>query len=513
MNEEFGASDATPQFAETTVSDADGASLAPAVAPPELPQLATPEAGEASPASPIDPTDMTHIRAYRSNENYYEDYIDALRTINIIKKHEVVDEVEDVHRLRRAWYYTLFIVFGLILLLCVLVLNQAITLPRRFPTLFCWEDKFLNATKKVKACRGADLSADEEWLRPNVTATQLGLLRAFPSLYSALNAMTIYKFVPESAGEFLQLCLAKFGAQCPYLVWRGTWPSNNSPLDALRNRLLPDPTFTKTDADNPCDPWEHLSQGAAPSKFAGTGVACLWRCWLAFGATPANLTDLCNPGPNPCKLSSRTECKSISRGWFRQTCMYNPFYDWFSSDQDAFFRTPAVVEYISLLGTPQLSAKSKLYNLYEKGLVAFAIQELESSTSMSGLDLFNYLFNPSVVIRTPPQDCSNVKSSTTANDASSAFGLGSMALPFFGPIVGPAAAIGGGIGAYVWGSKQGQAAEDACKQQASAWTKPTNPPNSSGEVCGSPERNNCMYTAGTQKFIIDPFPCTKGFKP
>jgi hypothetical protein len=447
-------------------------------------------------------------RAYRSNENYYEDYVDALHAINITQKHEVVDEVEDVHRLRRAWYYTLFIVFGLIILLCILVLNQAITLPRRFPTLFCWQEKFLDKTQQIKECRGADLTASDEWSRPNVTATQLGLLRAFPSLYSALNALTIFKFVPDAAGEFLQLCLAKFGAQCPYLVWRGTWTKDHDPLQSLRDRCLPDPQVTgSSDNPNQCDPWQKLQHKAAPVKFAGMEVACQWRCWLGYGMVPSNKDDC------PASCDSSVRCTgTMSRGWFKQTCGFNPFYDWFSKNSDAFFRTPSVVEYVSLLGTPQLSSMSKLYSLYAKGLVAFAIEEIESSSSMSGLDLFNFLFNPSTIIRGPPQDCSNVKNSTTWNDASSAFGIGSMALPFMGPIVGPVAAIGGGIGAYTWGNSQGKKAEQECKDDNTPWTVPTNPPKGTGGACATIERMNCMTSAGTSQFVIDPFPCTNGFE-
>lgn len=438
--------------------------------------------------------------------------------INITKKHEVVDEVEDVHRLRRAWYYTLFIVFGLILLVCVLVLVQVITLPRRFPTLFCWEKKFLNETKKIAACRGASLTAGEEWLRPNVSATQLGLLRAFPSLYSGLNALTIFKYVPESAGEFLELCIAKFGAQCPYLVWRGTWTDKESPLAYLQDQVLPDPSVTGNPNNaQPCNPWENLDKKTPPVKFAGTEVSCQWRCWLALGKRP---TAQQKTSPT-CDAGCSTEFEScpqsggvtVTRGWFNRTCQHNPFYDWFSSNQDAFFRTPAVVEYVSLLGTPQLSSMSKLYTLYEKGLTGFAIQTLESSSSMSGLDLFNYMFNPSDIVRTPPEDCSNVYASTLASDATSTFGLGSMALPFLGPVGGPIAAVGGGVGAYFWGRSQATSATKACKEKASAWAVPTNPPSSAGKTCNTTERNNCMLDPQTDKFVIGEFPCTAGFKP
>ena len=434
------------------------------------------------------------VRVYDPKEDYYRDYVDSLHSVNAEQKAEVAAEIVDISSLRRAWFYTLLIVFGAILVVAIMVVGQMLTLPRRFPSLFCWHNKVQKNLKSVAACQGAWINS---FLSTDAGATEMALVRAFPSLYRTLNLLTIFTFLPEAASDFLQICVAEHGNLISPILWRGSWTGgrDDQPQDHLTGSLLPFPdTFGDLAPNVPWDP------SSAPPRWAGGMVAGPWQCWLYYGTldpkTEQDVKD-CKPGQtNPFRV-----------GWKNKTCNLNPFYDWFQgSDPDSFFRTPAVMEYVSLIGDPRFNTLSRLYNLYQKGLVAFAIDELESSSTMSGIDLYNYVFAPKTIVRGAMQHCDGIGTNQAFQTAAGSTGAGIALLPFMGPfwVVGVPAVIAGSTWYGIWSSGK---AKDLCNQEKTEFAQPTNPPLAT-DSCDTLDRGTCLSVSSAQA-VVDPFPCSR----
>lgn len=401
---------------------------------------------------------------YDPGENYYDDYVDSLRQVNNVQKHEVVDVIRDVTRLKDAWYFTLFLFFGIALIMAILILSQLITLKLRFPSLFCWQSHVLAKTNSQPDCA---MSQVDPYLNPNVTAFELSLLRAFPSIYRALNLLTIFTYLPPAAGDFLQICIGMHGKFISNVMWRGAWmPSGaitESRNEALLSTFLPDPSAAQT------PPW---TPDKAPSKFIKGIVNIEWQNWLWSG------------------LSSSQGQQNSNVGWANDTCGDNPFYDWFPSEKSKFFSVTSVRNYINLLGQAVFDSECRIYSLYAKGLVRFAIEELESSSDMSGADLYNIMFNPTTIIQQPPENCDHAQGNVAIPLGTAGMGATCGLAPFLGPLA-PIALAGGITASWIYAQKAGADAKSVCERKKQFYDQPSVAPTTA--ACRTNIRGNCIY--------------------
>lgn len=377
-------------------------------------------------------------------------FIAAQKDVLAAQEARILTTKNDVQILKRHWRRTLYLALIILLGLVALVAADFLSLPQKYPQVFCWYD---SVSKDLSRADATNCVSQAESFRAPPNPYRMALALSYPAAASFLNFFTVMPYTDPLRSHFLLSIIARHA-------------------DCLTPVML----------------------SGSPSQLSGPGGETLTATWLPSAEIYENASDDC--GDTIDTLDDCPEVKGvITKSWEESCATGNPFVNLF---QGPIAEIPSVLEYVSACisakGDSSGAYNTVLYRLYEGGLQAAA-----DMIETNGEDMYRFLFCPKTYVPTPYiADCdAEAVSSGIQTGIGLAFPFAGLSMGLEGmPLVSLAllgAATVAGVGS---GIAAAGAQKKSCDELVAEGTKQTDAPEKPARCCAA---NTCLLCAPSEQ--------------
>lgn len=411
-----------------------------------------------------------------SDSGFFDRLTATQHNVLELKRVDILAETMELNDLNRQYADIVFFVLGLILSVTALIVINIIGVRSTYPSLFCWWNTYYKPALKKPFCK----SELPDGVVPKVTATSLAMQLSYPTIFNALNTLTVYESISPNAAEFLLLCVHQNGPRITPLHWRGT-PIQLGWEDLLTCWLPVNRASVVGSVQLLVDVWNACpGPGSLPSSECiqndlnrifdnlgqfGVGtdmnVCARWQSWLVYGCPPGGWQSYPYLPFWQRLLNEQTNDVGTTGwpiGWVNSRCV-NPFFSWFApfssaydpnggamttydfkeqgseTNADTFLQIASVLEFLlsAQMQTQPSNApsvkESALGTLYNNGLVALALQTAGQNTQNTAPESYAAIFEPATgYVVNKPSNC-DAAAAQDGISAGMAAGLGVSFLP------------------------------------------------------------------------------------
>jgi len=380
----------------------------------------------------------------------YAHFLSSQKNVVAAQELHILSTKKDILTLKRHWRRTLLLAFLVVGALASIILADVLSLPRRYPEVFCWFDSVSKdlARSDPEACYAAPAL-----FRAASSPYLMALAVSYPTASRLLNLFTIVPYTDPLRADFLMTVIARHS-------------------DSLTPVML----------------------SGSPSQLSGRKGETLTADWLPVDA----IYEASQKDTQQCADATTQLCPNVQDAlhdsWRKSCESGNPFVNLFVGD---ICETQSVRDYVAACESDEGKVGASVYDSALYALFNEGLQGAAEKMATNGEDLYRYLFCPSNY--EPEPYVSNCGADSALTGMEAGVGLGfpfagvAMAIPEGAPfLVGLflAASVATGVGG---GIASGAAARKQCKE-----SEP--PPGGGGGkstliVCDSPNPNlRCAAT-------------------